>query len=75
MPAAFGPDHHIGIGADGDGLRILLDVADDLDIVEVREDEFLGPFQRPEAETAPEIDQALLRMAVELCGSPSSGKA
>ena len=66
MPTALRPDHHIRIRADGDRLGIPLDLGDDLDVIEIREDEFLGAFDRPEAETTPKVHQTLLEWPYSL---------
>ena len=50
MPTPLGPDHHIGIGTDGDRLGIPFDVADEFDVIEVGEYEFLGAFDATIAE-------------------------
>ncbi len=55
----------MGFGPQGNAVRIALDIGDNLDIVEIGEHKFLAAFHDPKAEAAPEIDQALLRMAIE----------
>ena len=61
----FRADHDVGIDADGDCLRVRSRVEHDLDVVEVGEIEFLPALERLEAETSPEIEQPLLRMAID----------
>jgi hypothetical protein len=65
MPAALRPNDHVGVPADADGLGMAIDLGDHFHIVEVREHELLAAFEHPEAETAPEIDQPLLRVAIK----------
>src|SRR5262249_17423967 len=54
----------VDASADGDGIRIALDIGDDLDIVEIGKGEVPSSFHHAKAEAAPEIHQPLLRMAI-----------
>src|SRR6185295_5827447 len=65
MPAALRPDDDVGIAADADRIRMTVEFRDHLHIVEVGEHQFMAAFEQPKAETAPEIDQAFLGVAVE----------
>src|SRR5579885_1234672 len=66
MPTPFGPDHHIRIGSQSDAIRIPFDIRNDFHIVKIRKDKTLCVRRHLESETAPEIHQSLLRMAVDL---------
>src|ERR1044072_2966342 len=65
MPAAFGPDHDVRIDADRNRLRVWRHVERHFDIVEIGEYELTATLEWFEAEAAPEIQQALLRVTVD----------
>src|SRR5262245_6945428 len=65
VPAALRPDGDVRIAADADGIGMPVDLGDHFDVVEIRKHKFLSAFEHPEAETAPEIHQPFLRMAIQ----------
>src|SRR5882672_12680731 len=65
VPAAFGPDDHIGVGADADRIGMLVELGDYFDVIEVRKDQLVTAVELLESEAAPKIDQTLLGVAIE----------
>src|SRR5262245_47294472 len=65
MPASFRPNDDIRILPEGDRFRIARRLHHHLDIVEIGEHQLVPAFEDLEAESAPEIHQPLLRMAVK----------
>src|SRR5205085_9291043 len=64
VPAAVGPDQHIGIVVECDALRMFLDLQLDLNIVEIGKHQ-LAAAHLLEAARLPDLEVALLRMRVE----------
>src|SRR5688572_23751526 len=65
MPATLRPDHDVWIDADRDRFGMLFGIQHHLDVIKIREHKFAAAFEGSKTKPRPEIDEALLCVAVQ----------
>ena len=65
MPFTFRPNDHVWVAIDSDGVLMRVEIDDHFRIREIRKHEFPVRTERPCAKMRPEVQQAVLAMAID----------